>query len=124
MSLILLYHMLVVHGLYYAPIFCWLLLVSGWARRATFLWAGLPLLVVGAFEKIVFNTTHFAHALGVRLGGGGATFPAPDSSATIHPLTHFTSLDFLISPGMLIGLAVSVAFLAAAVRLRRNREPI
>jgi ABC-2 type transport system permease protein len=122
--LILLYHMMVVHGLYYAPIFCWLLLVSAWARRAAFLWAALPLLVIGAFEKIVFNTTHFAHALGARMGGGGAEFPPPANSDTIHPLTHFASFDFLISPGMWIGLAVAAAFLTTAVRLRRNREPI
>src|SRR6202045_2503118 len=37
MSLGLLYHLLVIHGLFYAPIFGWLLLVSAWARRAAFL---------------------------------------------------------------------------------------
>ncbi len=41
MSLMLLYHLLAVHGLWYAPIYGWLLLVSGWARRAPFLWACL-----------------------------------------------------------------------------------
>lgn len=124
MSLILLYHLVVVHGLYFAPIFCWLLLVSAWARRAPFLWAGLPLLVIGGFEKIVFNTSLFFHALGSRMSGGGGDFPTPDSSVTIHPLTHFASFDFLISPGMWFGLAVAAAFLAVAIRLRRNREPI
>jgi ABC-2 type transport system permease protein len=49
-------------ALYYAPIYAWLLLVSGWARRAAFLWAGLPLLAIGVVEKIAFNTSHFAHA--------------------------------------------------------------
>ncbi|MGH7486986.1 MAG: ABC transporter permease [bacterium] len=124
MALILFYHLLVVHGLYYAPIFCWLLLVSGWARRATFLWAGLPLLIIGGFEKIAFNSTHFAHMLGVRMGGGGADYPTSGNSFNLHPLTHFTSLDFLVSPGMLIGLAVAALFLVASIRLRRNREPI
>jgi len=124
MSLILLYHLVVVHGLYFAPIFCWLLLVSAWARRAPFLWAGLPLLVIGGFEKIVFNTSLFFHALGSRMSGGGGDFPTPDTSVTIHPLTHFASFDFLISPGMWFGLAVAAAFLAVAIRLRRNREPI
>src|SRR2546422_9977936 len=41
MSLALLYHLVAVHGLWYAPIFGWLLLVSAWARRAAFLWAAL-----------------------------------------------------------------------------------
>src|SRR4030095_15738029 len=60
MSLMLLYHLLAIHGLWYAPIFAWLLLVSAWARRAPFLWAALPLLAVGVVEKIAFNTSHFA----------------------------------------------------------------
>src|SRR6202022_3314395 len=40
--LVLLYG-LVVLALWHSPIYGWLLLVSGWARRATFLWAVLPL---------------------------------------------------------------------------------
>ena len=42
MSLLLLYHILTAHALWPAPVYCWLLLVSGWSRRATFLWAVLP----------------------------------------------------------------------------------
>ena len=37
MSLMLLYHLVTVHSLWHAPIYGWLLLVSGWARRAAFL---------------------------------------------------------------------------------------
>ena len=37
-SLMLLYHLLTVHTLWHAPIYGWLLLVSGWARRAVLLW--------------------------------------------------------------------------------------
>ena len=40
----LLYHLVTVHMLWYAPIYAWLLLVSAWARRAAVLWAALPLL--------------------------------------------------------------------------------
>src|SRR5207247_3007588 len=46
MSLLLFYHLLTVHVLWHAPIYAWLLLVSGWARRAAFLWAALPLVAV------------------------------------------------------------------------------
>ena len=41
MWLMLLYHLVTVHALWYAPIYGWLLLVSAWARRAPFLWAAL-----------------------------------------------------------------------------------
>ena len=66
MSLMLLYHLVTVHALWYAPIYGWLLLVSAWARRAPFLWAALPLLAIGVVEKIAFNTSHFAAMLGYR----------------------------------------------------------
>lgn len=124
MSLMLLYHLVAIHGLWYAPIYGWLLLVSAWARRAAFLWAALPLLAIGIFEKIAFNTSHFGAMLGYRLSGGpeGAAFTAGGMS--MDPLTQIHSGQFLISPGLWIGLAIAAAFLAAAVRLRRYREPI
>ena len=46
--------------LWHAPIYGWLLLISGWARRATFLWAVLPIVAINIFEKITFGTSHFA----------------------------------------------------------------
>ncbi len=124
MSLMLLYHLVAIHGLWYAPIYGWLLLVSGWARRAAFLWAALPLLAIGIVEKIAFNTSHFGAMLGYRLSGGpeGAAFTAGGMS--MDPLTQIHPGQFLISPGLWIGLAIAAAFLAAAVRLRRYREPV
>jgi len=123
MWLMLLYHLLAVHSLWYAPIFCWLLLVSAWARRAAFLWAGLPVLAIALVEKIAFNTTHFATMLGNRMGGGAEAVAAPGSSP-MDPMTHLTPGHFLSSAGLWIGLAMAAAFLAAAVRLRRSQGPI
>jgi ABC-2 type transport system permease protein len=124
MWLMLLYHLLAIHALWYAPIYSWMLLVSGWARRAAILWAVLPLLAIGVAEKIAFNTSHFHALLGNRLAGGpqDATFPMRRMS-----MGSFSQLalgHFLISPGLWIGLAVAAALLAAAVRLRRYRGPI
>jgi len=68
-SLVLLYHLLTVHGLYYAPIYGWLLMVSAWAPRAPFLWAFLPPFVIGGVEKIAFDTTYFLSLLEERLTG-------------------------------------------------------
>ena len=67
--MILLYG-LVTSTLWQAPVFAWLLLVSGWARRATFLWAVLPWLAISAIEKIAFDTAYFARMLVGRLTGG------------------------------------------------------
>jgi len=59
-----------------------------------------------------------------RLSGGGAEAMAAPGSFPMDPMTHLTPGQFLISPGLWIGLIVAAAFLAAAVRLRRYREPI
>jgi ABC-2 type transport system permease protein len=120
---LLAFYGLAVLALWHAPIYGWLLLVSGWARRATFLWALLPPLAVGVVERIGFGTWHFASLLKSRVFGdfGGAFNPhdiAADGLPGLEPL------NFLSSPGLWIGLAVAAAFFAAAARLRRYREPI
>jgi ABC-2 type transport system permease protein len=123
MSLLLLYHVMTVHVLLSAPIYGWLLLVSAWARRAAFLWAVLPPLAICALEKLLFNTTHFATFVGRFLSGGGTeAITAPDTMP-MDPMTHLTPGRFLSRPGLWIGLAVTAAFLGAAVRLRRYRGP-
>jgi ABC-2 type transport system permease protein len=124
MSLGLLYHLLAIHSLFYAPIFGWLLLVSAWARRAAFLWAALPLFAIGVVEKIAFNTSHFAGMLMNRIGGGAQAAPATASGMSMNLMPAGGPGQFLVSPGLWIGLAVAAAFLGAAVRLRRKREPI
>src|ERR1700745_376675 len=56
--LVLLYGLVAI-ALWHSPIYGWLLLVSGWARRVTFLWAVLPLLAIGIFERVTLGTSHF-----------------------------------------------------------------
>ena len=120
----LLYHLLFVHGFYFAPVYGWLMLVSGWARRMAFMWAGLPLLAISVVEKIAFNTTYFAAMLGSRLAGGEDAGALSAPGHAMDPLTVLSLAKFLISPGMLIGLAIFAAFLVAAMRLRRYQGPI
>jgi ABC-2 type transport system permease protein len=118
-SLVLLYGLIAI-ALWHAPIYGWALLVSGWARRATFLWAVLPLLGIAFFEKITFNTSHFASMLKDRLLGF-----APEAFAfTPHTVPELTPGRYLSSPGLWLGLVFAVAFLVAAIRLRRYRGPL
>jgi ABC-2 type transport system permease protein len=125
MSWLLLYHVVTAHALWPAPIYCWLLLVSGWPRRATFLWAALPLVAIAGVEQIAFHTWHFAGLVTSRLLGAAPTVAStsPDMFPT-DPMTHIAPAHFLSSPGLWIGLALAAVFLAATVRLRRYREPI
>jgi ABC-2 type transport system permease protein len=122
MSLLLLYHLVTVHALWYAPFYGYLLLVSAWARRAAFLWATLPLLAIGVVEKIAFNTSHLGSLLISRLGGGAEAFTMPNTMP-MNPMTHLTPVTYLSSPGLWLGLLFTALCLAAAVRLRRYRSP-
>jgi ABC-2 type transport system permease protein len=123
MSLMLLYHILTVHGLWYAPLYSWLLLVSAWAPRAPFLWAFLPPFVIWGVEKIAFRTSHFLSMLQYRLTGPQPSTTAPGDTL-MDMLSALTPAQFFSTPGLWIGLAIAAAFLAAAARVRRNREPI
>ena len=118
-SLILLYGLVAI-ALWHAPIYGWALLISGWARRATFLWATLPLLAIGFFEKITFNTSHFAEMLGNRLMG----FAPEAFDLHFHTVPQLTPGRYLSSPGLWIGLVFAAGFIVAAVRLRRYRGPL
>ena len=122
-SWLLLYHVMTVHVLWSAPIYGWLLLVSAWARRAALLWALLPPLAIGALEKLLFNTSHFAAFVERFLSGNGTEAHMMPDTLPMDPGTHITPLRFLSSPGLWVGLAVTAMFLAAAIRLRRYRGP-
>ena len=113
-------------AIWHAPIYGWALLVSGWARRATFLWAVLPLLAISIFEKITFNTSHFAALVKDRLLGF-----APNAFAfslhrgvAIDSLMQLTPGRYLSTPGLRLGLLFATVFVAVAIRLRRYRGPL
>jgi ABC-2 type transport system permease protein len=119
----LLFHFLCIHGLWQSPIYAWLFLISVWARRAPILWAVLPPLTIGIVEKVVFNTTYFGYLIGNRFTGGTEGMAIMEHGRTMDPMMLFAPLHFFINPGLWMGLAVTAAFLAAAVRLRRYRGP-
>jgi ABC-2 type transport system permease protein len=125
-GLVVMLYGLTVHALWFAPIYGWLMLISAWARRAPFLWAVLPLLAVSALERIVFSTTSFLSMLQYRLSGAMSEAFALKTGGgeSIDRLWQLTPARFLSTPGLWVGLIFATIFLAAAVRLRRNREPI
>jgi len=120
-SLVLLYGLAAI-ALWHAPIYGWALLVSGWARRATFLWAVVPFLAIGFFEKITFGTSHFASILKDRVMG----FAPKAFAFNMHSIDcpELTPGRYLSSPGLWFGLVLAALFVAAAVRLRRYRGPL
>jgi ABC-2 type transport system permease protein len=129
MELVTLYGTAVL-ALWHAPIYCWFLLVSGWARRATFLWAVLPPLALAAVENIAFHTSFLGTMLRDRLFGFAAgAFDLTDKNgvpvdAHFIPLAQLAPGRFLSSPGLWVGLVFAAICLAAAMRLRRYQGPL
>ena len=120
-SFILLYGLAAI-ALWHAPIYGWALLISGWARRATFLWAVLPFLAVAFFEKITFGTSHFGSMVKDRLMG----FAPKAFAFRMHSVEspELTPGAYLSSPGLWLGLLIAALFVALAIRLRRYRGPL
>lgn len=117
----MMYHIVTVHSLYYAPIFAWLLLVSAWAKRLPFLWAVLPPAAIAILERVVFSTMKVTNAFEARLGGGMSSSAQKNGLMLMWP-SH--PLEFLTRPGLWIGWAFAAVCLTGAVLLRRRRDPI
>jgi ABC-2 type transport system permease protein len=123
---LVLFYGLIAIALWHAPIYGWALLVSGYVRRATFLWAALPPLALAAFEKITFNTSYVSGMLKERVFGFAphAFDFAGRHSVAVDSLIQLTPGRYLATPGLWIGLIFAAAFLIAAIRLRRYRGPL
>jgi ABC-2 type transport system permease protein len=123
MSLMLLYHMVTVHTLWWMPFFGWFLLVSAWARRAPIVWAVLPPLGIVLLEKLVFNSSHFEAMLLYRFNGGPASI-TPANMMPFDAMTHLTPGAFFSSAGLWTGLAFAAACIFGAIQLRRYSGPV
>jgi ABC-2 type transport system permease protein len=125
MWVLLLYHLVTVHALWWADLYGWLILVSAWARRAPILWATLPLAAIAIVEKIAFNTSYFLGLLQHRVMGQSysVVLPGPNSFPT-HPMTQMTPGRFVMNPELWIELTITAGFLMIAARLRRQNGPI
>jgi ABC-2 type transport system permease protein len=121
-----LFVMLACLSLWNAPIWGWNFLISGWARRVTFLWSVGPPLGLAVFEMLAFRT-HYVHDLiDYRLVGGigelaGGTV-GNRGQMTING-AHLDLAHFFTLPGLWFGLLAAAALFAAAVWQRRYRSP-
>ena len=62
--------------------------------------------------------------LASRIAEEQEAFTIDPTTGSIDRFSHLDPAGFLSAPGLWLGLAFAAAFLAAAVRLRHNREPI
>jgi ABC-2 type transport system permease protein len=120
-------YLLICLALWHAPIWGWLMLVSGWARRASFLWAIGPPLALAVFERLAFGTAYVDAVLRDRFKGAltAAFATTTDAKGHLHiDADHLDPLKFISSPGLWIGLVVAAGLFAAVVWQRRYRTPI
>jgi len=111
---------------WYLPLAAYLLLVSVWARKNSFLWAVLPPVAVLIIEALLMRSHQFADFLGERFSGVFKIMAyEPTSRVTAdnalmevvkHIGTVFTHYEFWVSA------AVGAAMIFAAIRIRRYRD--
>jgi ABC-type transport system involved in cytochrome c biogenesis ATPase subunit len=83
----------------------------------------LPPLALAVLEVITLHTTYFFKMMAYRVHGPeGLDFTASNMSMA-SPM-HISPAQFLSTPGLWTGLALAAVFLAAAIQLRRYRNPI
>jgi ABC-2 type transport system permease protein len=126
-------------ALWYAPVAAWLLLVSAWAKRVTILWAVFTPVAIALFERVAIGTHYVQDVINARLGdpvlmkymahAKGAEFMVGDAGIKARgiPGRVFDSIDpvaFLGDPWLWVGLVVAAGFVAAAIWMRRYREPL
>lgn len=111
---------LLVSALWYAPIYCGLLLVSVWARHTPFLWVALPAILTAAADKLLLHDQAITGFYLYRLFGWFEEALHVDKAGL--PVARDTA-RFFSSSGLWLGLAVAVVLFAAAVYRRRRASP-
>ena len=112
---------LTLSALWYAPIYCALLVVSVWVRHAPFLWAVLPMVLLVAVAEFVF------HSHGVRDFYAYRFLGWYEEALRLNHAGLPIARDperFFSSPGLWLGLVAATILFIGAVRLRRRSSPL
>lgn len=124
MTMLVFFHLITAHGLAWAPVIAWLMLVSASARRAPFVWAVLPPVVIAVVERLAFGTAHFAGTIGAHLSGASGVITDRKGAMPTDPMVvHLHPAGFFGSPSFWVGLLVTAIFLVITIRLRRRQLP-
>jgi ABC-2 type transport system permease protein len=114
---------------WYAPVGAYLLVVSAWAKRSSFLWVVGPPSAAMLIEWLLFRTHYVTRFLGYRLSSARAlSYPYqytgveptvgghPGMFDSARPLSAFTNVD------MWLGLVAAAALVYLAIRIRRHQS--
>ena len=109
----------VASALWIAPVYCWILMVSAWARRAVLVVALVPPVLAGMVGHVVTGSGRLADALFLR--GVGRHWPAGvrlGSAPVADAVPPRTAPELLVSPALWLGVLLAIALVTIAVRLR------
>lgn len=117
---------LIINALWLAPVYGWFMLVSAWARRATFLWALAPIMGLGFFQLLATGHPTIMGYFGWRLSGGiaHAFSKGGRGQNPVDGLGDLDPLRVLADPNLVGGLIFFAVCLVVATRLRRHNDPI
>lgn len=111
------------------PFAAWFLLASSWAKRAPFLWAFLPPVILGWLEWWLLDTTYVFDTIGRQSGLIAAQFQTADMHVVVNggsQLAVFQNLPehlgLFAAPQFWVGSVLGLAFLGGAIWLRRYRD--
>ena len=113
------------------PMLAWLLLVSSFAPRMTFMYAVLPPVIVIVLEEMLFDSSRFANWVGMHLGGWieninwqQFTRDIDGPSDVLANMNSFPLMDALSislsSPSFWGGIALAGLFVWGAVEFRKR----
>ena len=129
-------YLIVTTAIWYLPFVGYLLMISAWANRAVMLWSIVPPLALYLLERWFFGTnviwtllrqrafeylsvafhTSSDHDVWSSTAIGVGRMTAPQSVWRL-----LDPLDFVANPATWVGVGVGIAFIAAAIQLRRHR---
>lgn len=120
--------------LWSSPFIGWFLFISAFTKRAPFMMAVLPLLILPMLEKILIGTsvvaqTFYVRAWQIPLFRGIDPLDFMDDDKHMDMITESISLfdlmnlsGFVTSPGLWLGIVVCALFTTAAIYVRRYRD--
>ncbi|HET9679881.1 MAG TPA: hypothetical protein VFP95_04880, partial [Gammaproteobacteria bacterium] len=114
------------------PLYGWLLLASAWARKAAFLWAVAPPLLIMWIEWLIYDTSYLARIIGHYFGTIFNRFEVGLAFTNINDISEIGQLQqvldgnwvwtLLAMPVFWGGAVVAAVFIAGAIWLRRWRN--
>lgn len=109
-------------ALWFAPVVAYQLVVSVLAPRAVFVWTVLPPVVLAVGERVFFGSWNLMLLFRERLGGVMDTLHRTGAPGLQGLLRSVDATPLLSRPDLWIGVAIAIALVFLAIRVRRHSD--